>query len=147
MSMLGRVDCKTEDKNWSKDSLLFGLVWLKLKLWLILCQVNLFSGALFIRLALGWNLYLAILLMLGMTCLCTITGELNFPSMVCGEIMVGCNCFKCFHQNLYRWYVFSWSYIIKTATKTCKFVLQHCRKRSQKSMLKLVLWRIVLLQE
>ena len=38
-------------------------------------QVNLFSGALFIRLALGWNLYLAILLMLGMTCLCTITGQ------------------------------------------------------------------------
>ena len=40
-----------------------------------LFQVNLFSGALFIRLALGWNLYLAILLMLGMTCLCTITGQ------------------------------------------------------------------------
>ena len=40
-----------------------------------LFQVNLFSGALFIRLALGWNLYLAILLMLGMTCLCTITGK------------------------------------------------------------------------
>ena len=62
---------------------------MKLKLFCILRQVNLFSGALFIRLALGWNLYLAILLMLGMTCLCTITGELNFPSMVCGEIMVG----------------------------------------------------------
>jgi len=41
-------------------------------------SVNLFSGALFIRLALGWNLYLAILLMLGMTCLCTITGQLVF---------------------------------------------------------------------
>ncbi|KAK3734817.1 hypothetical protein QZH41_009688, partial [Actinostola sp. cb2023] len=39
-------------------------------------SVNLFSGALFIRLALGWNLYLAILLMLFLTCLCTITGGL-----------------------------------------------------------------------
>ncbi|EDO44833.1 predicted protein, partial [Nematostella vectensis] len=39
-------------------------------------SVNLFSGALFIKLALGWNLYLAILLMLFLTCLCTITGGL-----------------------------------------------------------------------
>ncbi|XP_020891932.1 sodium/glucose cotransporter 4 [Exaiptasia diaphana] len=39
-------------------------------------SVNLFSGALFIRLALGWNLYLAILLMLFMTFLCTVTGGL-----------------------------------------------------------------------
>ena len=42
---------------------------------MFLFQVNLFSGALFIRLALGWNLYLAILLMLFLTCLCTITGR------------------------------------------------------------------------
>ncbi|XP_031552878.1 sodium/myo-inositol cotransporter-like [Actinia tenebrosa] len=39
-------------------------------------SVNLFSGALFIRLALGWNLYLAILLLLFMTFLCTVTGGL-----------------------------------------------------------------------
>ncbi|XP_031552870.1 sodium/glucose cotransporter 5-like [Actinia tenebrosa] len=39
-------------------------------------SVNLFSGALFIRLALGWNLYLAILLLLFLTCICTITGGL-----------------------------------------------------------------------
>ena len=52
---------KTQSDNWSVACF-------------IVFQVNLFSGALFIRLALGWNLYLAILLMLGMTCLCTITG-------------------------------------------------------------------------
>ena len=46
-------------------------------------QVNLFSGALFIRLALGWNLYLAILLMLGMTCLCTITGQIGLIVIWC----------------------------------------------------------------
>lgn len=54
-------------------------------------SVNLFSGALFIRLALGWNLYLAILLMLGMTCLCTITGGLTaviYTDTLCTFLMV-----------------------------------------------------------
>ncbi|XP_068743589.1 sodium/myo-inositol cotransporter-like [Montipora capricornis] len=54
-------------------------------------SVNLFSGALFIRLALGWNLYLAILLMLGMTCLCTITGGLAaviYTDTLCTFLMV-----------------------------------------------------------
>jgi len=54
-------------------------------------SVNLFSGALFIRLALGWNLYLAILLMLGMTCLCTITGGLTaviYTDTLCTALMV-----------------------------------------------------------
>ncbi|EDO43582.1 predicted protein [Nematostella vectensis] len=39
-------------------------------------SVNLYSGALFINLALGWNLYAAIILLLGLACLCTITGGL-----------------------------------------------------------------------
>ncbi|KAK3720045.1 hypothetical protein QZH41_015449, partial [Actinostola sp. cb2023] len=36
-------------------------------------SVNLYSGALFIKLALGWNIYIAILIMLFLSCLCTIT--------------------------------------------------------------------------
>ncbi|XP_031552872.1 sodium/glucose cotransporter 1-like isoform X2 [Actinia tenebrosa] len=53
-------------------------------------SVNLFSGALFIRLALGWNLYLAILLMLFISCLCTITGGLAaviYTDTLCTTLM------------------------------------------------------------
>lgn len=39
-------------------------------------SVNLYSGALFIKLALGWDLYYSVLLVLGMTGICTITGGL-----------------------------------------------------------------------
>lgn len=39
-------------------------------------SVNLYSGALFIKIALGWDLYYSVLLVLGMTGLCTITGGL-----------------------------------------------------------------------
>ena len=71
-----------------------------------LFQVNLFSGALFIRLALGWNLYLAILLMLGMTCLCTITGQLMFLSLYFGILTcnkwIGRVRLSCHDHTLYR---------------------------------------------
>ncbi|KXJ10185.1 Sodium/myo-inositol cotransporter 2 [Exaiptasia diaphana] len=40
-------------------------------------SVNLYAGALFVRLALGWDLYFAILLMLFITFLCTVTGGLT----------------------------------------------------------------------
>ena len=40
-------------------------------------QVNLYSGALFIKIALGWDLYYSVLLILVMTALCTITGGLE----------------------------------------------------------------------
>lgn len=39
-------------------------------------SVNLFSGALFIKLALGWDLYSSVFVVLGMTGLCSITGGL-----------------------------------------------------------------------
>lgn len=39
-------------------------------------SVNLFSGAIFIKETLGWNLYLSTFLLLAMTCLCTVTGGL-----------------------------------------------------------------------
>lgn len=39
-------------------------------------SVNLYAGALFIQLALGWNLYISIILILLMTAVCTITGGL-----------------------------------------------------------------------
>ncbi len=39
-------------------------------------KVNLYSGALFIKIALGWNLYYSVLLVLTMTGLCTVTGGL-----------------------------------------------------------------------
>lgn len=39
-------------------------------------KVNLYSGALFIKIALGWNLYYAVSLVLVLTALCTIGGGL-----------------------------------------------------------------------
>lgn len=41
-----------------------------------LLQADIFSGAVFIQLAMGLNLYLAIIILLGITALYTITGEL-----------------------------------------------------------------------
>ena len=38
-------------------------------------QVDMYSGALFIQQAIGWNLYLAVFLLLGMTVLSTLTGK------------------------------------------------------------------------
>lgn len=55
-------------------------------------QVNLYSGALFIRIALGWNLYYAVLLVLGMTGLGTITGGLAaviYTETLQSVIMIG----------------------------------------------------------
>lgn len=40
-------------------------------------KVNLYSGALFIEMALGWNLWYAVLLILALTGLCTIAGGLT----------------------------------------------------------------------
>ena len=73
-----------------------------------LFQVNLFSGALFIRLALGWNLYLAILLMLGMTCLCTITGQLMFLSF---KKLWGIRhmCLQCSYHMLISSVIYYWT--------------------------------------
>ena len=42
----------------------------------IVYQVDLYSGALFIEQALGWNLYIAIVVLLGITSLYTVTGGL-----------------------------------------------------------------------
>eukprot|EP00794_Sanderia_malayensis_P008235 gene8235-9117_t len=39
-------------------------------------SVNMYSGALFIQQSVGWNLYVSILFLLGITALCTITGGL-----------------------------------------------------------------------
>ncbi|GAB6032115.1 Sodium/myo-inositol cotransporter [Chamberlinius hualienensis] len=39
-------------------------------------SVNLYSGAIFVRETLGWNIYLSTFLLLAMTCLCTVTGGL-----------------------------------------------------------------------
>lgn len=38
--------------------------------------MNLYAGSLFIKLALGWDLYVSVLLVLSMTAVCTITGGL-----------------------------------------------------------------------
>lgn len=45
-------------------------------MFLLFSQVNLYSGALFIKIALGWNLYYAVSLVLVLTALCTIGGGL-----------------------------------------------------------------------
>lgn len=55
-------------------------------------QVNLYSGALFIKIALGWDLYYSVLLILVMTALCTITGGLAaviYTETIQSLIMVG----------------------------------------------------------
>jgi Na+(H+)/acetate symporter ActP len=52
----------------------------------------LYSGALFIKIALGWDLYYSVLLILAMTALCTITGGLAaviYTEMIQSIIMVG----------------------------------------------------------
>ena len=51
-----------------------------------------YSGALFIKIALGWDLYYSVLLILAMTALCTITGGLAaviYTEMIQSIIMVG----------------------------------------------------------
>ena len=55
-------------------------------------SVNLYSGALFIRIALGWDLYHSILSILAMTGLCTITGGLAgviYTEAIQSVIMIG----------------------------------------------------------
>ena len=57
-----------------------------------LFKVNLYSGALFIKIALGWDLYYSVLLVLAMTALCTITGGLAaviYTETLQSIIMVG----------------------------------------------------------
>lgn len=44
-----------------------------------LLQTDLYSGALFIQICLGWNLYLSTLLMLAVTAVYTIAGEAKGP--------------------------------------------------------------------
>lgn len=44
-----------------------------------LLQTDLYSGALFIQICLGWNLYLSTLLMLAVTAVYTIAGEAKRP--------------------------------------------------------------------
>ena len=41
-----------------------------------LCQADLFAGAIFIQEALGWNLYVAMIILLAITALYTVTGGL-----------------------------------------------------------------------
>ena len=38
-------------------------------------QVDMYAGALFIQLALGWNLYVAIIALLGITAVYTVAGK------------------------------------------------------------------------
>lgn len=45
-----------------------------------LAQVDMYAGALFIQLALQWNIYLAVVLLLSITALYTVAGELS-PSL------------------------------------------------------------------
>ena len=55
-------------------------------------KVNLYSGALFIKIALGWDLYYSILFILAMTGLCTITGGLAgviYTETIQSIIMIG----------------------------------------------------------
>jgi len=52
----------------------------------------LYSGALFIKIALGWNLYYSVLLVLIMTALCTVTGGLAaviYTETIQSLIMIG----------------------------------------------------------
>ncbi len=51
-----------------------------------------YSGALFIKIALGWDLYMSILFILGMTGLCTVTGGLAgviYTETIQSVIMIG----------------------------------------------------------
>lgn len=45
-----------------------------------LAQVDMYAGALFIQLALQWNIYLAVLLLLSITALYTVAGD-HSPSL------------------------------------------------------------------
>ena len=54
--------------------------------------MNLYSGALFIKIALNWNLYFSVLLVLAMTAICTITGGLAgviYTDTIQSFIMIG----------------------------------------------------------
>lgn len=44
-----------------------------------LAQVDMYAGALFIQLALQWNIYLAVVLLLSITALYTVTGRPSLP--------------------------------------------------------------------
>jgi sodium/myo-inositol cotransporter 3 len=90
-------------------------------------SVNLYSGALFIKLALGWNLYYAVLLVLGMTAFCTIIGGLaaviytdtiQALIMVAGGLtLMGVSYHKIgSYENLYRGYMDSVPEFVKNAT-------------------------------
>eukprot|EP00795_Rhopilema_esculentum_P004351 gene4351-20571_t len=55
-------------------------------------SVNMYSGALFIQQSVGWNLYFAILFLLGMTALCTVSGGLAaviYLDTLMATVMVG----------------------------------------------------------
>jgi SSS family transporter len=55
-------------------------------------SVNLYSGGLFIKIALGWDLYYSILFILAMTGMCTITGGLAgviYTETIQSVIMIG----------------------------------------------------------
>jgi sodium/myo-inositol cotransporter 3 len=55
-------------------------------------SVNLYSGALFIKIALGWDLYYSIMFILAMTGMCTITGGLAgviYTETIQSVIMIG----------------------------------------------------------
>ncbi|XP_071962661.1 sodium/myo-inositol cotransporter-like [Antedon mediterranea] len=60
-------------------------------------SIDIYSGALFIQQALGWNIYVSIIALLGITALCTVTGglaavmltdTLQFFIMICGATAV-----------------------------------------------------------
>lgn len=55
-------------------------------------SVNLFSGAIFIQQMIGWNIYISIAILLGVTAICTITGGLTavmYTEVVQSMIVIG----------------------------------------------------------
>lgn len=51
-------------------------------------QVDMYAGAVFIQLALQWNIYLAVVLLLSVTALYTVAGDLLFTFSKCPDIYV-----------------------------------------------------------
>ena len=60
---------------------------------MVLFQVNLYSGALFIQQALDWNIYVSVMLILAATAICTVTGKTtdHWPPTVTvdGDLTIG----------------------------------------------------------